>query len=646
MKYMGTITIDESKCVGCNSCVRECPVNDANVAKLDENGRMVIGVDEEKCIKCGSCILACSHGARGYEDDMSEFLADLKKGEEICIIAAPAIKIAFDGNWRHALQWLRDNGVASIYDVSYGADICTWAHLKLFEENPDAKVISQPCAATTNYILKHKHELIKSLSPVHSPMLCTAIYIRKYLGYTGKIAALSPCVAKKDEFEQTGFVDYNVTMDHLKQYFKENRVNLPEVKIYSDFEFDLGQGLEGSIYPKPGGLRTNLLIHEPELNVINSEGIHKVYKEFDEYAKQQPGELPQVYDVLSCEFGCNSGPAVGQDYDCFRMNTIMHKVEVYTRKKREEHTTRKGVDKQYKAFEEELRLEDFIREYHPQRVKRREVSQEAIEAAYRALKKTTRQEKSFDCRACGYHTCREMAIAIAQGVNVTQNCNQYLTASVKEEREQILGINHEVRQLTVDIRSMFEQLLEHIGEVKREAGAIDEKGKVSAEELETVSVKMRQLSDMNQSIVAAMDTINDNIAKYNEMTSEVESIAGRINLLSLNASIEAARAGEAGRGFAVVADNVRELSESSRQSVGSAKSNDEQIQQSMADINKIIEQLCSGIEELAVDMGETKESVQKTLGNSSMIVNTMDSLNEMAAEVLNLLDRTTQMLVD
>lgn len=643
---MGTIVIDESKCVGCNSCVRECPVNDANVAKLDENGQMTIIVDEDRCIKCGSCIIACSHGARDYEDDMSEFLKDLEKGAEICIIAAPAIKIAFDGNWRHVLQWLRDHGVKSIYDVSFGADICTWAHLKLLEENPDKKVISQPCAATTNYILKHKHELINSLSPIHSPMLCTAIYIRKYLGYTGKIAALSPCVAKKDEFEQTGFVDYNVTMDHLKRYFKENHVNLPEVKIYSDFEFDQGQGLEGAIYPKPGGLRTNLLIHNPELNVINSEGIHKVYKEFDEYAKLQPGEQPQVYDVLSCEFGCNSGPAVGQDYDCFHMNNIMHQVEIYTRNKRQERTTRKGVDKQYMEFEEELRLEDFMREYHPQRVKRREVSEEAIEAAFAALKKKTRQQKNFDCHACGYNTCREMAVAIAQGINVTRNCNQYLTVSVKEEREQILGINHEVRQLTVDIRSMFEQLLEHIGEVKREAGAIDEKGKASSLEMETVSAKMRQLSDMNQSIANAMDTINDNIAKYNEMTAEVESIAGRINLLSLNASIEAARAGEAGRGFAVVADNVRELSESSRQSVGSAKSNDEQIQQSMEDINKIIEELCSGIAELAEDMAGTRESVQETLGNSSVIVNTMDSLTNMAGEMLDLLDRTTQMLVD
>lgn len=170
---MSIINVDIDKCVGCNACVRACPVGDANVARMDEEGRLKITIDDEKCIKCGACIRACSHGARSYIDDTPRFLEDLKRGQEIALIAAPSIKIAFDGNWRHALQWLSDHGAKKIYDVSFGADICTWAHLRYLEKNPGKKLISQPCAAVVNYVQRHKPELFPTCPRYTAP--CSAL---------------------------------------------------------------------------------------------------------------------------------------------------------------------------------------------------------------------------------------------------------------------------------------------------------------------------------------------------------------------------------------------------------------------------------------------------------------------------------------
>lgn len=244
------------------------------------------------------------------------------------------------------------------------------------------------------------------------------------MNYTGKIAAISPCIGKGDEFRQTGLVQYNVTMDHLKQYFAENGVNLPEVKIYSEFEFDMEPGLEGAIYPRPGGLATNLLYHNPNLEILNIEGPSHVYRELEKYIAEKDIYKPQVLDVLNCEFGCNEGPAVGQDYNFMQMNSVMHSVEQYTHQERVK-TTKRGKDKQFAKFDKELKLEDFFRTYTPENTKKIDVSNAQLEEAFNTLGKKTNNERHFDCHACGFSSCTDMAKAIAQGLNYPENCHQY-----------------------------------------------------------------------------------------------------------------------------------------------------------------------------------------------------------------------------
>lgn len=646
---MNIIDISLEKCVGCNSCVRVCPAPEANVARYDENGKMVIDIDSDKCIKCGACIKACAHGARFYRDDTDRFIKDVKSGKNIIIITAPAVKIAFDGNWRHVLQWFRNNGIKEIYDVSLGADICTWAHVKYLKENKNKKIISQPCAAIVNYVLQHKPELINRLSPVQSPMLCLAIYIKKYLGKNCKIAALSPCVAKKEEFEQTGYIDYNVTFKHLKEYFDATGVDLPKIKIFSEFEFNAAQGSVGAIYPKPGGLKENILLHAPNVHILNSEGISKVYKEINDYSEEKESNLPDVFDVLNCEFGCNDGPAVGQDYKPFQMEAIMRDVKRYTIDKRNstveiDEDGNETEDSQFREFDEKLRLDDFIRIYKSRYKSNKSVSEREIQEAFSALGKTKEIEKNFNCHACGYKSCREMAEAIAIGVNIPDNCNQYIMNKIQKETKRIEEINRSVVEIMEELQQVFTSLNTSVNDTTKDSENIRQLGEKNVEDMTLVNEYMKELSNIGKDIYSSVEGIKKDVKNYKKVTDDVEQISQNINLLSFNASIEAARAGELGKGFAVIANSIRELSENSRRSVQNATSNNKNINESIIYINKTIKNFSERIKSLMEVVDNTIKDVKDTSENGMLINQSMTNVKGLSNKIDSLIERTRSVL--
>ena len=119
------INLKKDLCVGCNRCVRECPIELANTTFQDESGNIKVIIDNDKCITCGRCIPACKHGVRYFYDDTEVFFDDLKKGVPISLIVAPAVRTNLP-DYKKVFTYLKQRGVNMIYDVSLGADISIW----------------------------------------------------------------------------------------------------------------------------------------------------------------------------------------------------------------------------------------------------------------------------------------------------------------------------------------------------------------------------------------------------------------------------------------------------------------------------------------------------------------------------------------
>ena len=388
----------------------------------------------------------------------------------------------------------------------------------------------------------------------------------------------------------------------------------------------------------------NLLIHAPEMEVVTSEGTGKLYKDLDRYSSENSRWLPTVFDVLNCENGCNGGPATGVHYNCFTMSDIMHDVERYARKIRKANTTKKGVDKQFAEFDQKLNLNDYMRTYKPLMGVSRKITEADIEKAYLALDKHTDMEKSFDCHSCGFKSCREMAVAIAKGINEKENCHQYMMKSIRNERQKATSVNNEVLNMNNELVEIFGKLTENINQVTKETGIIRDIGEASCNEMANVAEYMNDLKTLNESIAGSLEHINSSVKKYNVMTQDVEKISGKINLLSLNAAIEAARAGEAGRGFSVVASNIRGLSESSRASVSSARENDESIQSAINEVNNIILKFSETTTELLAAVQASIDNVNETTEKSTMIEESMNTVSLIAQHVEEVIEKTNRIL--
>ena len=635
------ITYDDTKCVGCNSCIRACPVHESNMHVLREDGSIGITINDELCIKCGACIKACGHNARDYTDDTDDFIRDLKRGDNIAVIAAPAIKIAFDGYWRHVLQWLREKGAKHIYDVSLGADICTWAHLVYVKRNPGKKIISQPCAAIVNYVQKYAHQIIPFMSPVHSPMMCTAIFAKKKLGNV-KIAVLSPCIAKKDEFMQTGLADYNVTFKKLKEFLNENKIDVTSVSVggaFSRFEFDHMQGLVGSTYPRPGGLKDNLKLHAPSLNVINSEGTDVIYRNLDNYANEDPKLLPAVFDVLSCPHGCNSGPGVGQEYSIYRMESIMHDVETFTIKKKKRQTIA-GKDSLFMKFSRTLKLDDFCRGYIESSRESSSPTARQLDDIFRSMGKLSKSDREYNCRACGYETCRDMAMAIFKGINLPASCLQYQAFIAKQHSNRINELISEFSGIAEELSNVMIDLNDNVSYVKKESESIDETGMVCVNDMGDIATRLGQLESLSVDINNAMDMINDSVKGYDVMTTGVNNIARQINILSINASVEAARAGEAGRGFNVVAQEVRSLASNSQESIKEADNCNKQINNSITNVADIITTIKGTVDDLTGSIEKMREGINKTVDNGKSINDHMADVEHVSEKISMLVEKT------
>ena len=642
----GSLIFTNEKCIGCNKCISVCSCEGACVSH-EVDGKNRIDVDGDKCVACGACFDVCEHNAREFRDDTQRFFEDLKRGEKISVLLAPAFKANYPKEYEKVLGGLKALGVNRIISVSFGADITTWAYLNYIKQNDFLGGISQPCPAVVGYIERYIPELLPKLFPVQSPMMCTAIYARKTLGIKDKLAFISPCIAKKMEIDDPvnkGYISYNVTFEHLMQYVKEHNVSGP---LQSD---EIEYGL-GSIYPTPGGLKENVYWFMGESVFIRQvEGEKHMYHYLEQNKERiAKDKTPYLFiDALNCSSGClyGTGCEMEKSESDEPLETLLRIREESKKngkltawgKKLTPAQRLKKLNKQFKN----LRLEDYLRTYTDRSAQcvynvPTEAEKEAI---FRDMNKLTKEEKMINCSCCGYESCTQMVHAIFNGFNKKENCIYYIKKEVELQKEAALKLTEELEEDKMRIEKQQGRILDTIQDINEDIAVLyrsmDEMllgNQGNADESVAIAENVEDIAKFCEELNESMDMIKVILDEMSQNNTEVVNIASQTNLLALNASIEAARAGEAGRGFAVVADEINKLASQSRDTANKSNEGQDKIMSSVGKIiqdtqhlNEIVQGVDERTDNLAVATQEITASVAMVQDTVNAIKNKLLAL--------------------
>lgn len=626
---------NEEQCAGCNKCIAKCPVN-ANIAYA-VGGQNKVRVDQARCIHCGECIDVCDHQARDFADDTERFFDDLKQGGKISVIAAPAVRFHFA--YKQLFGYLKSLGVNVVYDVSFGADITTWAYLKAIKEQQLDSVIAQPCPAIVNYVAKYKPELISRLAPIHSPMLCTAVYLRQYAGIKDKLAFLSPCIGKLDEINETttqGLVAYNVTFRKLEEYIVRNQVVLSQ---YPEADFDGDTCGIGLTFSRPGGLRENVEHHTGDggIWIRQVEGPQHAYGYLEEYARRvEAGKpLPLLVDILNCLNGCNKGTGTTKDIPIDDIDYLMNRLKTAKVKEQSKKTFYKKVYALFAKFDKELRLSDFTRTYQDEsgRVKVPDSSAAVLMPVFAKLHKTTDESQNINCYACGFGNCRSFAQAVANGFNHPDNCIDYNRRELALEHQAAIGKNREIEEMMAAVKGLSEErsaaasrLEERVRDINSAIQEVSLGSSENARSIEAINLEVLSLLQTASELRDSVREVEAKLQHFTQASAEIVGIAGQTNLLSLNAAIEAARAGEHGKGFAVVANEVRLLADKSKATVASTQASVDSIAGQIEAIFSISDSLETKMDTVSSEITSISATIQEVTAKCQEIAATADSL--------------------
>jgi iron only hydrogenase large subunit-like protein len=427
--------INDDKCKNSYSCVRVCPVNAIEVRPQKKHPSILA----EKCIGCGLCFVSCSQKAIEFRNSIGVVKELLQSDRKCAALIAPSIASEFDDitDYRKFVGMVRSLGFDYVHENSFGVDLIAREYADLFEDAKGKYYITANCPAIVKMIEKYYPGLIPNLAPIISPMMATAMVIKKLHGEDVAIVNIGPCIDQKDEsqlYQGGKLIEAVLTFIELRMLFSEFNIQERLVKMS---EFDPPSGNWGALYPLPAGILQAAgikrdLVTSHVITASGKEDIMDAINDYDKYIDT----IRHHFNLFFCQ-GCLLGPGMRHHNERFRRRSLVRQYA----QKRVDALDKKQWEKDIEKWSE---LE-FSRTFSPNDQRIPDPPAEAINEVLKIIGKENPLEE-INCGACGYKSCHEFAVTVAKGLAIPEMCHTFNLRNKQEYIETLRQTNKKLAE--------------------------------------------------------------------------------------------------------------------------------------------------------------------------------------------------------